>query len=164
MQNPAANLYTAILAIIDEQMNEIRYASQDLGQIDFYDEKPPVSFPAALIDIDIPDFTDAGNACQLATANVTIRLAHTTYSDVSNLAPPDVRNLGLKLLDLEFKLRSLLHTWQPDLEDVGHLMCTSILTEKRDDNIRVRQLSFTTGIQYDANTIKPSKTPFQFLS
>lgn len=164
MNSPISKLYTAILDRIKIKVPAIRYISQDLGQLEFYDDKPPVSWPCVLIDVGDLNYEDASCGLQLATANITIRLALTTYSDVSSLTTAQVRELGLQFYELEHELSNILHNWQPPHDELGAIVRTASATEKRDDNIRVRQITFSTSLQYDSHSLAPSPTPIQFLT
>jgi hypothetical protein len=79
MNSPFTKLYTAIIAHLQTNMPTLRYIAQDLGQIDFYEDTPPVSWPCLLMDIGDASFSDASHGMQLAEASVTLRLAHTTH-------------------------------------------------------------------------------------
>ena len=157
-------LYIELIAKLVSDVPELRFITQDLGQIDFYDERPPVSFPCILFDIGETIFEDAGNLMQIGTSSISLRLAHTVYSDVSNLTNTQVREMGLKHLKLESKIAKALHGWQPQTEAIGRFIRISVATEKRDDNIRVRLLTFSCALQFDADLIQPTNTPFNFTS
>ncbi len=163
LQSPFGKLYTSIMERITEAMPAIKFISQDLGQLDFYDDKPPVTWPCVLIDITEASFEEYLNDLQTVNANVTIRLAHTTYSDISNLSNTQVRELGLKHYELEHELCSYLHNWQPPHDELGVLTRIATATEKRDDNIRVRMITFSTCMQYDATLITPTPTPMEVV-
>jgi hypothetical protein len=150
-QSPLSKLYLAIVAFIETNVPEIRFISQDLGQLEFYDDKPPVSYPCVLIDVGELLYEDASHNMQIASASVTLRLALASYSDVSNLPNAQVRNKALEFYNIEHKLSSALHNWQPAEEMLGAMYRTATSTEKRDDNIRVRTIVFTTSIQYNGH-------------
>jgi hypothetical protein len=61
-----------------------------------------------------------------------------------------VRELGLKHYEIEHQLGNLLHNWQPPHDELGALTRIATATEKRDDNIRVRVITFSIAMQYDA--------------
>jgi hypothetical protein len=82
-----------------------------------------------------------------------LRIALDTYSDSSNLAPASVRDQALKYYELEHTLGNALHQWQPPHDELGHLARVAASTEKRDDNIRIRQLSYTCAIEYDTTPV-----------
>ena len=163
MQSPLSKLYLAIVAHIETNVPEIRFISQDLGQLEFYDDKPPVSYPCVLIDVGELAYENMGQNMQIATASVTLRLALASYSDVSNLPNAQVRNKALEFYDIENKLSTLLHNWQPANEFLGAMYRTATSTEKRDDNIRVRNIVFATSIQFNGDDIIPTPTDLQFV-
>lgn len=162
LQSPISKLYTAVLDRIKAAAPGIRFITQDLGQLEFYDTKPPVSWPCVLIDVGDLNFEDGSHNFQIANASITLRLALTTYSDVSSLTSDQVRELGLEFYELEHKLGNVLHNWQPPHDELGALVRTATATEKREDNIRVRQITFTTTLQYDGDALAPTETPIQF--
>lgn len=163
LQSPISKLYNAVLDRIKSAVPGIRFINQDLGQLEFYDTKPPVSWPCVLIDVGELNFEEHLHNMQIATANIIIRLALTTYSDVSSLTTDQVRELGLKFFELEHELCNVLHNWQPPHDELGALVRTATATEKRDDNIRVRQITFTTSLQYDAEALAPTETPLDII-
>lgn len=162
-QSPLSKLYLAIVAHIQTHIPEIRFISQDLGQLEFYEDKPPVSYPCVLIDVGELLYEDASHDMQIATASVTLRLALASYSDVSNLAPALVQSKAMEFYDIENKLSGALHNWQPANEFLGTMYRTVTSTEKRDDNIRVRHITFSTSIQFNGTDIIPTPMPLQFL-
>lgn len=161
LQSPLSKLYTSLIDRIKTKTPGIKFISQDLGQLEFYDDRPPVTFPCLLIDVGELNFTDAGNGMQIALTNITLRLALATYSDVSSLTSDQIRALGLQFYELEHQLCSDLHNWTPPHDELGALVRAATNTEKRDDNIRVRQITFSTSLQYDADTIDPTVTPME---
>jgi hypothetical protein len=161
--SPFAKLYTALIAYVQTTIPAIRYISQDYGQLDFYDDTPPVSWPCLLVDINNANYSQGGHNLQLVEASVTLRLAHTSYSDISNLPPAQVLELGLKHLELEQQVITALHNWQPAHEELGSLTMESVASAKRDDNIRERVITLSTSMQYDATVITPSPTPLEVV-
>ena len=55
---------------------KIAYLAEDWGQLDFYNERPPVNFPCVLIDIAEAEFSDCTRKVQLREAILTVRVAH----------------------------------------------------------------------------------------
>jgi len=141
----------------------MRYISQDLGQLEFYDDKPPVSWPLSLIDIGEATFEEYLHNLQTVNVNVTIRIAHCTYSDVSNLPNTQVRELALTFYELEHAIGNALHNWTPPHDELGALTRISTSTEKRDDNIRVRVLTFNVSMQYDSEAISMRTIPLNVI-
>ena len=45
-------ILNAVMQRLKEQVSELRYISEDWGQLDYYETMPPVKFPCALVSID----------------------------------------------------------------------------------------------------------------
>ncbi len=155
MNSPFANMLSEIMARIKSQLPDVRYINADLGQLDFYETRPAVSFPCVLIDFENFTFAHQGEACQMAEGTVKVRLAHTPFSNSSSINDTEVREKALSYLDTEYRLNRALHAWQG--ESFGYLMRVAADTEKREDDIRVRELRYTTCFQ--DNSASPTYTP-----
>lgn len=164
MQSPLSNLYTSFIERVKLVAPEIRFISQDTGQLEFYESTPPVSFPCLLVDIADLQFEEHMNSMQIAQVEIKARLALLNHSNPSNLSPTQVRELALKDYELEHMLGNGLHRWTPPHDELGTLSRTSSATEKREDNIRVRVLTFSCAIQYDGTYIAPTELPIEFAS
>lgn len=141
VQSPFSQLYLSIVERIKAEVPEIKHIDQDLGQMENYDMRPPVSFPCALIDIDEFEFTDIGsNRTQNADGFVIIRLANPQWSGSSGNSPSAVREMALSYYEVEHKLIQKLHGYAP--EGFNRLMRRKVRTEKRDDLYRVRIIAF----------------------
>jgi hypothetical protein len=151
MNNPATNLYLSLIDKIQQAIPTIRYIAQDFGQLEYYELRPAIGFPAVLIDIGAQLYTDASHSVQLATSTVTLRLAMGSYSDNSNITPAQVRAKAMEYYELEHALSQALHNWQPPHEAIGALTRTTTDTEKREDDIRVRAITFAVSMQYDGD-------------
>jgi len=137
-------LFMAILERLLDQVPEIRYIEQDLGQLENYEMRPAVSWPCTLIDIDDLDFSETGGKLvQLAQGFVQIRLGLVKYTDSNNLVPANIRANSLQYLELENKVYKALHGWGP--EGFNKMLRRKSVTEKRDDDIRVKILRFSIG-------------------
>lgn len=137
--SPFGTLFTLLQQRIKTQVPEIRYIEQDLGQLET--EHPPVTYPAILIDFNDWTFEDAAEGLQLATGTVSLRLAFEAFSLTSNMSPESFRNKALHFYDLEWQLYKALHGYKA--EQYGHLMRTTVATETREDNLRVRLINFS---------------------
>lgn len=151
MQGPFGNLILQLQQRIRTQVTAIREVSEDRGQIDSYETRPPVAFPCVLIDFDFK-FDDLGENVQWGEGEVVIRLAFPPFSSSSSLMPASVREKGMAYLDYEYKLVRALHGWQPtaavnDEFYFQDLSRRSATTERRNDTLRVRELRFATALQ-----------------
>lgn len=144
LQSPFSLLFERILARLVAEVPELRYINQELGQLE--EDRPPVTYPCALIDMDEFQFSEIGNKPrQLADGFVVLRLAFKTYSSSSNLTTEAVREKALEFYEIEYKIMSKLHNWAP--EGFGRLLRRKATTEKRDDNKRVRIMPFAVNFE-----------------
>jgi hypothetical protein len=151
---PEENLFTKLLMRIKDQVPEIRYIEQDLGQLENYDIRPAVSWPCCLIDLEEFKFSEAGNERrQIGEGLIGLRIGLVRYSDSNNLVPDNVRANALQYYRIEYKVHQALQCWN----DVGfsRFLRRMKFTEKRDDDIRVRVVKYYTT--YEENTT-PVKT------
>lgn len=154
LTSPNSNLYEAILQRIKEAVPEVKYIDQDLGQMENYEGRPPVSFPAVLIDLDEFEFSDVGSdPAQLADGFVVLRLAVPAWSSSAGFAPQNVREKALQYYEVEQKLITKLHAWAP--AGFNKLIRKKVRTEKRDDLYRVRIIAF--AISYTDKSCVPQR-------
>lgn len=154
LNSPEANLLKGIIEII-KSVTEIRFISQDIGQLENYEIRPSVSWPCCLIDIEEGRYSDAGDQLiQHAEKTVTLRLGVVKYSDVHQLTPDTVMEQALQYLEIENKLYKALHG--KSVPGFGKFMRVLDVTEKRDDDIRVRIIKFS--VAYQDTSAMPVKT------
>lgn len=152
--SPEANLLKGSMELV-KTVPEIRFISQDIGQLENYEMRPSVSWPCCLIDIEDGRFSDAGDQLiQLAEKVVSFRLGMVKYSDVNNLAPDAIVEQALQYLETENKLYVALHG--KSVPGFGKFMRILDATEKRDDDIRVRIIKF--AVSYTDDSAKPVRT------
>jgi hypothetical protein len=142
LTSPFANLHNALIDRIKAKVPDIRFIDQDLGQLENYETRPPVSWPCVLIDVgDDFDYSEMGNHMhQLATGTIMLRLALVKYTDSNNLVPNNVRENSLRYYEVENDLIKALHGWAPT--GFSRLLRRKASTEKREDDIRVRAIPF----------------------
>lgn len=120
----------------------IRYINQDLGQLDFYVQRPPVSWPCVLIDFTDTTYEQKQFKAQWGQMNITLRMGFDQWSDSSNLAPQEVEEKALRYFELENKLYKALQDWDADGLLMVKMRRIGALSEQREDKYRVRRLSF----------------------
>lgn len=144
-------LYTEIMTRLLREVPEIKYIDQDLGQLDYYNgSRPPVGFPAVLIDFSEATFEELGvNNVQLATVTVNIRLAFTPYTSANNLQIGSFAEDALEFYELENKIHKALqgHNLTDDFRELYRM---NAVTEKRDDAMRVRNIAYGVGFEDDS--------------
>lgn len=135
----------AIAAVQDRLLElhpeNIPYVSEDWGQLDFYNERPPVNFPCVLFDIEEVQFSDLTRKAQRGEAILTLRVAHFDPVNLSALAPDREKPFRM------FALLRLIYTRLQGLcgEDFSGLTRTSLRKVKREDAIREYVMQFRFG-------------------
>lgn len=153
MNSPFSSLLTQIISRIAENTN-VRFVTQDIGQLENYEIRPAVSWPCCLIDIDAFNFTDAQNNYeQLGQGSITVRIGLVKYTDLNNLTPEAAIDNAVNYLETEQQVYKALHAWAP--EGFSRCMRINTITERRDDDIRVRVLKFS--ISFTDESAKPVK-------
>lgn len=140
---PFATLFVRLQAHLKTQVPDLRWIDQDFGQLE--QERPPVSYPCALIDFTDWNFENWGENIQSAAGAVVIRLAFDAWSNTNNLTPSLWKDKGLVFYDIEYKIYKALQGWKPD--NYGYLLRESVATEQREDNLRVRVLRFSCSFE-----------------
>jgi hypothetical protein len=167
--------FAVLLIAIQNQLKTINLAGsptgtfgtndQDLGQLEDASRginRPPVSFPCALTDIEDAEFTQLGDNAERGKVNVCIRLGFPPFSNTSSITPAPYRNDALYYYEIEQAVYLAFQGWTPgvtttddtttphttfDLGDIfGKFIRVRAVTERRNDLIRVRALYFTLTI------------------
>jgi hypothetical protein len=156
--NLHAHIYNTLLTVVPASVLDVdnitplfKYIAMDIGQLEYAD-RPGVLFPALLIDFEAENYSDAAAGIQLCDCILLLRVAFAPFEDESGLAPSDVRTRALKYFDIEAKL----HTVMQNLNDAdfGGTTRISAAIEKREDNLRVRQLRYNIAWKDDSAFIQ----------
>lgn len=139
LSSPLANLFEKIITRIQAQVAAFRYINLDWNQLDF--QQPPITYPALLID-----FVDTAFAqmqfYQDGTAIVQLKLVYRSLTDTSNLTQAQYREAALEFFELEQDVYEALQAWYADNLLANAMIRTNAATEKRDDGLRVRVITF----------------------
>lgn len=152
-------LYTGIIKRIKDQVPEVRWVDQDLGQLEYYEDRPPVAFPCVLIDFTSTNYDQLMQQVQTGNVIINCRLAFAPFSQSSNTAPQMVMDRALQYWELEMKLYQALQNWNPADDICQPLTRTTAATERREDALRVRVISFTTSFEDQSLPRQYTKTP-----
>jgi hypothetical protein len=135
-------LFLDIQNRIVSEVPEIVFIDQNIGQYGFEDFRAKLSFPAVLIDFPNIAYSAMQGNIQLGIATINISLIFDTYSQTYNIAPEEVKELGLKYLDIEQKIYQSLQGWSNDT--CTPLVRTDTKSENRNEiGLRIRDLNFT---------------------
>ena len=53
-------IFSAVQSRLQQKVSELKWIDFDFGQLDAYELRPPVQFPCALIDIELPETREQG--------------------------------------------------------------------------------------------------------
>lgn len=79
-------IFLSVEKRIAEQVPDISYIAEDWGQLDFYQNHPPVQWPCLLYDIAEFNYEDMGERIQDGEGTISIRLADYNAVNMSALA------------------------------------------------------------------------------
>jgi hypothetical protein len=154
MESIFALIFHKLKTKLATDVPEINHINLDIGQIDFYQQRPPVSFPSLLVDFSSRYLPRQINE-QWNDITMILRLSFDTYSDTSNLAPDEIETQGLAYLEIEHKLYQSLQFWNANgLVKVKPFERVTANAEKRPDPFRTRQLSFNGQYEEGATLIE----------
>jgi len=139
-------LLLALKARIQQAVPEILLVEQDWRQIDNNASTPAISWPCVLIDFTPSYFGAESELGQWGEVTIQLRLAFPPVT-----APDTVSGQAIAGYEIEAKLYKALQGWQPADQNgnsIGDpLMRLQVITEDRNDDIRVRIVYFTTTIE-----------------
>lgn len=136
----------ALKARIQQAVPEILLVEQDWRQIDNNPSIPALSWPCVLIDFTPSYFGEESGLGQWGDVTIQLRLAFPPV-----VAPDSVSGKAIAGYEIEAKLFKALQGWQPadaDGKAIGQpLSRLQVITEERNDKIRVRVVYFTTTME-----------------
>lgn len=143
MQSPIANLFLAIQDRILDQVPEIKYIDQNMGQYMQEEFRKNMLFPCVLIDFPTTNFSEMQGNNQFADLTIVATLFYDIWNNTNNITPLAVKQAGLKYLETDQKLFMALQGWNPDF-------CEALIrTQSKSHNanevgLMVRETTFTT--------------------
>lgn len=146
MDSPFARIFLDLQEHIKTEVPEIAYIEQDLGQLGSDDPRKMMIFPGVLIDFPTTPYSNLQGKNQLALPTINILVVQDSYSQTYNLAPQEVREIGLQYLEIEQKVFMAVASWESDYCE--GLVRTNANGHNRNDlGLRVRELVFTSEFE-----------------
>jgi len=137
------SVYSAVMERLKEKAKELRWIDLDEGQLDYYEERPAVAFPCALVGITINRCEDIYSNVQLCNASVIVRIAQNIPTRRTNsVASGSVRGTALERYDLVEKVYKILQGFGTD--EFNPLSRTRQYKETRQDGLFVYRIEFQT--------------------
>lgn len=128
------DIYLKVVARL-KTVTALKWIDFDMGQLEFFENRPAVAFPCALVDIEYPRCEDESSTEQLVTARVTLRLAFEPKGQTHGAAPSTVQTKALEVFGTVTACFEALQGWSDD--QVSEFSRTGQTTERRDDNLKV---------------------------
>lgn len=159
MESPIANLFLAIQDRILDQVPEIKYIDQNMGQYLTEDFRKQMLFPALLVDFPIEDFSELQGLNQLADINITVTLFYDVWDNTNSFTPLNIKQAGLKYLEIDQKVFMALQGFSTDF-------CEPLIRRQsknhnaNETGLRVKEISFST--QYEDYSCDDDSAKVQF--
>jgi hypothetical protein len=150
MQNFFGQLYLDLSDYLKTAVPELRWIDQDFGQLEHFEYRPEVTFPCALIDFAMANYSAMAGLTQIGEVSINIRLGFSPFSKSYQLAPMNVKKKALEYYSIEQKVFEAIHGWAPETSYCQPLIRVSTTTEQRDNDaqgLRVRVLTFSTAYE-----------------
>lgn len=135
-------ILSVVMERLKEQVPDLQYIAEDWGQLDFYDQTPPVKFPCALISVSSINFESQTHDCRWATMTILIRVADAPAVSGSMAAPESYRNRAFSIFDLMDKIGISLYAFGG--EEFNEIEQKTITHYNREDAIREYAMLFET--------------------
>ena len=120
----------------------IKFSDLDKGQIDNYDQRPAVAFPAVLLKIELPNTADIGGKKQQCQARVTLRIAFDYTGQTSCNTPSEALEQSLSYFDVVDELYQVFQGYFG--EGFTRFSRLNLTEEKRKDGLKVVNMPFST--------------------
>ena len=102
-------LYLKLIELLSE-IPEIKYIDLNFGQLQ--EEKPPLIYPAVLINIDASVTDDVQDVFQIMTGNFELTLCMKMLNESNAAAPEEVRAKALEYFDVSEKIYKKLQGYK----------------------------------------------------
>lgn len=143
------HILSAVMERLQTEVSELQYVSEDWGQLDFYQDTPPVKFPCALISVSSINFESQTIGTRHATLTLLIRVADAPAVSGTMAAPESYRNRAFAIFDLLDDIGNALYGFSND-EEFNELDQKTITHYSREDAIREYAMLFETEYAIDS--------------
>jgi hypothetical protein len=135
----------ALLAVTNRlaEISQLQYVDIDWGQLDYYQQNPPVKWPCALVDVAAVTWQNLPEGVQMGNGTIRVLVADVQLSGSHQKAPLAQRQKALKIHTLLSQVNQKLHTWA--LLQHGLLTRTSTRRIKRDDGVQLYEVLYSTN-------------------
>lgn len=135
-------ILAAVMQQLKDRVSDLQYIAEDWGQLDFYDQTPPVKFPCALVSVSNINFESQTEGCRWATMTLLIRVADAPSVSGTMAAPEVYRNRAFAIFDLMDAVGNALYGFGG--EEFNQIEQKTITHYNREDAIREYAMLFET--------------------
>ena len=136
------DFFIAITDSIKKSVSQINWVDADEAQLSL-SERPPIAFPACLVDISYPACVTLSSGRQKVKARVELRIVFSLQGRTNAAAPLEVRQQALARFDTIQAVHEALQWW-----DGGNLFNPlrriSATPERRSDDLKVYKVIYET--------------------
>lgn len=125
-----------------KEIPSIKHVDRDRGQIDKYNDRPPVKFPCGLVSISLTKRKNLTNTDQMVKCRVVIRLAFERLADASSISPQERINKALEYYDTVEEVDAKFQGFEDAEMDAWE--CIATVDEGRPD-LDIVRFTFETG-------------------
>ena len=135
-------VFKKVIELLGE-IAELRFVDLDKGQIDFYETRPAVAFPCALIKIDLPQCENRNAKVQQVRCGVSLRVCFGYLGETTATTPLATRDAALNYFDVIEKIYVKLQG--TGNTQINPFTRKSAREENRQDGLKVFTMNFETG-------------------
>lgn len=125
----------ALMERIRSRMPEIRWIDIDMGQLQIA-ERPPISMPACILDMEYSSCEQISNAHQQVTVSIRISVVDDGIGSTHVGTPQCVRDKALSVMDILQHLHDVLQWWDNDRMWMP-IRRISVRPQRRTDGLKV---------------------------
>jgi len=154
------DILTAIHIRIALKEPNLKYMDEDWGQLDYYQESPPVKFPCMLLELQQASWKNQSQKVQDGDILISIRIADLKLSNTNPKAPAGQQAKAAAIWLILENIHKALHGWRPVTNpEFGTLTRISTRKVKRDDGIREFEVVYSTQCS-DASAMNQQYTQY----
>jgi len=124
----------------------IAWIDLDKGQLNSYELRPSIDFPAVLLKIEYPSTTKLSGKQQQCNAIITANIVFDFMDDTSSITPNDILEQSLKVYDIADEVHKKLQGAMDVTVLRTPLDRASVRDPNRADKLKVLQYVYTTKI------------------
>ena len=136
------DILTLIQNRLAETQRTIRYMDENWGQLDYYNDNPPVQWPCVLLELQSASWRNQAKRVQDGELRITLTVADIKTANTSYRAPAMQKQTSAAIWILLSNIHKALHGWCPGAE-FGTMARLSTQRVRREDGIRQFDVTYS---------------------